>query len=54
VGLISAAVFSAMAFGTGEQLLLLCAAAGMAYGTFGGMLIAAALREPNVAASRAE
>ena len=54
VGLISAAVFSAMALGTGAQLLLLCAAAGMAYGTFGGMLIAAAPGEPNVAVSRTE
>ena len=54
VGLISAAVFTALAYGAGAQLLLLCAAAGMAYGTFGGMLIAAALREPDVAASRTE
>lgn len=51
VGLISAAGFTAVAFGAGAQLLLLCAAAGMAYGTFGGMLIAAALAEPSANAS---
>jgi hypothetical protein len=45
VGLISAAVFTHMAYGPGVELLLLGAAAGMIYGIFGGMLIAAALGE---------
>jgi hypothetical protein len=45
VGLLSAAVFGGMAYGAATELLLVCAAAGFAYGTIGGMLIAVALRE---------
>jgi hypothetical protein len=45
VGLISAAVFTQIAYGAGVKLLLLGGAAGMIYGIFGGMLIAAALGE---------
>lgn len=51
VGLISAAVFTHMAYGAGVELLLLGGAAGMLYGTFGGMLIAAALGESKAPAS---
>ena len=50
VGAVSAAIFAAMAYGAEKELLmilLLCAAAGLAYGTFGGMLIAMALGENN-------
>ncbi|MBO3713918.1 MAG: hypothetical protein J5X23_02750 [Candidatus Accumulibacter sp.] len=52
VGLVSAAFFSVMTYGAeSELLLLLCAAAGLAYGSFGGMLIAVALRETNGASA---
>ena len=44
VGLASGALFAFLAYGTQTELLLVCAAAGLAYGTVGGMLIAAALR----------
>ena len=50
IGAVSAAIFAAMAYGAEKELLmilLLCAAAGLAYGTFGGMLIAMALGENN-------
>ena len=50
VGAVSAAIFATMAYGAAKEvlmLLLLCAAAGLAYGTFGGMLIAMALGENN-------
>lgn len=48
IGAVSAAIFATMAYGAEKEvllLLLLCAAAGLAYGTFGGMLIAMALGE---------
>jgi len=44
VGLVSGAIFAFLGFGAATELLLACAAAGLAYGTVGGMLIAAALR----------
>jgi hypothetical protein len=44
VGLVSGAIFALLGFGAVTELLLACAAAGLAYGTVGGMLIAAALR----------
>jgi hypothetical protein len=44
VGLVSGAIFPYLGFGAATELLLACAAAGLAYGTVGGMLIAAALR----------
>jgi hypothetical protein len=44
VGLVSGAIFAYLGFGAVTELLLACAAAGLAYGTVGGMLIAAALR----------
>lgn len=44
VGLVSGALFAFLAYGAVTELLLVCAAAGLAYGTVGGMLIAAALR----------
>jgi hypothetical protein len=44
VGLVSGAIFAFLGFGAVTELLLACAAAGLAYGTVGGMLIAAALR----------
>lgn len=51
VGLVSAAVFSVLAYGAVTELLLVCAAAGLAYGTVGGMLIAVALRQNDRASS---
>ena len=42
-GLLSAAVFAGLAYGVAQEVLLICAAAGLAYGTFGGLLIAVAL-----------
>jgi hypothetical protein len=51
VGLVSAAIFSGLAYGAEKELLLLCAAAGLAYGSLGGMLIAVALGESNPATS---
>ena len=51
IGLLSAAVFAALAYGAAQEVLLICAAAGLAYGTFGGLLIALALGDvKNVAA----
>lgn len=47
VGLASGATFAGVAYGAEKELLLLCAAAGLAYGTVGGMLIAIALGEKN-------
>lgn len=47
VGLVSGALFTGMAFGAGVKLLLIGGAAGLAYGTIGGMLIANALRQPD-------
>lgn len=44
VGLVSGGLFAFLAYGPLTELLLVCAAAGLAYGTVGGMLIAAALR----------
>jgi hypothetical protein len=50
-GLVSAAVFAALAYGAVQEVLLICAAAGLVYGTFGGLLIALALGDvKNVAA----
>jgi hypothetical protein len=43
--LVSSAVFAGLAYGAQLELLLLCAAAGLAYGSVGGMLIALALGE---------
>ncbi len=43
IGLVSATVFAALAYGAAQEILLICAAAGLAYGTFGGLLIAVAL-----------
>lgn len=43
VGLVSGAGFAGLAHGAEMELVLLCAAAGLAYGTIGGMLIAVAL-----------
>ena len=51
VGLASGATFAGLAYGAEKELLLLCAAAGLAYGTFGGMLIAIALGEKSRATS---
>jgi len=45
VGSISAAVFTGLAYGMVKELLLYCAAGGLAYGVVGGMLIATALAE---------
>ena len=45
VGLVSAAIFTGLAYGAELELILLCAAAGLAYGSIGGMLIAIALGE---------
>lgn len=45
VGLVSAAIFAGLAYGAEKELILLCAAAGLAYGSIGGMLIAIALGE---------
>lgn len=44
VGAVSGALFAFLAYGAVMELLLVCAAAGLAYGTVGGMLVAAALR----------
>lgn len=44
-GLVSAGVFAGLAYGPAKELVLLCAAAGLAYGTIGGLLIAIALGE---------
>ena len=44
VGLVTGAFFAFLAYGAVTELLLVCAAAGLAYGTVGGMLISAALR----------
>ena len=50
-GLLSAAIFAALAYGAAQEVLLICAAAGLAYGTFGGLLIAIALGDvKNIAA----
>lgn len=46
VGLTSAAFFTVMTYGYDLNLLLLGGAAGLAYGTVGGMLIATALVQP--------
>lgn len=51
VGLVSAAIFAGLAYGAEKELILLCAAAGLAYGSIGGMLIAIALGENNNATS---
>lgn len=51
VGLVSAAIFAGLAYGAEQELILLCAAAGLAYGSIGGMLIAIALGENNNATS---
>jgi hypothetical protein len=51
VGLVSGAIFAYLGFGAVTELLLACAAAGLAYGTVGGMLIAAALRRNDRATS---
>ena len=51
VGLASGATFAGLAYGAEKELLLLCAAAGLAYGTVGGMLIAIALGEKSRATS---
>ena len=45
VGLVSAAIFAGLAYGAELELILLSAAAGLAYGSIGGMLIAIALGE---------
>jgi hypothetical protein len=50
-GLVSAGVFAGLAYGAAQEVLLICAAAGLAYGTFGGLLIAVALAEPKADAS---
>lgn len=47
VGMVSGALFTGMAFGAGVKPLLIGGAAGLAYGTIGGMLIANALRQPD-------
>lgn len=47
----SAAIFAGLAYGAEKELVLLCAAAGLAYGSIGGMLIAMALGENDNAAS---
>lgn len=46
VGVISAAVFAGMSYGAAIELLMYTGAAGLAYGTLGGMIITAALAEP--------
>ena len=46
VGAVSSAIFALLAYGPGVELLLTCASAGLAYGSIGGMLIAASLVEP--------
>ncbi len=45
LGSVSAALFAGLAYGAEQELILLCAAAGLAYGSIGGMLIAIALGE---------
>ncbi len=45
VGLTSAAFFTWLTYGAALPVLLVCAAAGMAYGSVGGVLIATALAE---------
>ena len=45
LGSVSAAIFAGLAYGAEQELILLCAAAGLAYGSIGGMLIAIALGE---------
>lgn len=45
VGLASAAIFAGLAYGIEKELILISAAAGLAYGSIGGMLIAFALGE---------
>ena len=45
VGLVSAAIFAGLAYGAEQELIMLSAAAGLAYGSIGGMLIAIALGE---------
>jgi hypothetical protein len=51
VGATSGAFFTAMTYGLGSKVLLVGAAAGLAYGVVGGMLIATALAEPKESAS---
>jgi len=51
VGSVSAAIFAGLAYGAEKELILLCAAAGLAYGSIGGMLIAIALGENHNATS---
>jgi len=46
VGMISGALFTGLAYGVVAKVLLIGGAAGLAYGTVGGMLIANALRQP--------
>jgi len=46
VGLVSGALLTTAAFGTGLPLLLAGAGTGLVYGAVGGMLIASSLREP--------
>ena len=47
VGMVSGLLFTGLSFGTDIMTLLTGGAAGLAYGTVGGMLIANALRQPD-------
>lgn len=47
VGLLSGALLTTAAFGTGIQLLLVGAGGGLVYGGIGGVLIANSLRDPD-------
>lgn len=51
LGAVSAALFAGLAYGAEKETILLCAAAGLAYGSIGGMLIAIALGENTNATS---
>ncbi len=51
-GSVSAAIFTALAYGTSAELILFDGAAGLAYGAVGGMLIASALAERREATSK--
>ena len=51
LGSVSAALFAGLTYGAEKELVLLCAAAGLAYGSIGGMLIAIALGENKNATS---
>ena len=52
LGAVSAALFAGLAYGAEKETILLCAAAGLAYGSIGGMLIAIALGENDKATPR--